>query len=191
MEEDGHTYEVMRATVWNCLPCISESQLCSLVEALTTWILRRRVWTKSDWEKSLGLTLHPIDKEPSSEIPLSVDGKPSSNFAEAEATKPAAGNTPIRSDAALTLAQASDFEKVVWAHKLPKQPTLTNAVTQNQIPRFGLFGVCGASHLRLGRGSSPLRSPSMIDKRTCVVITSTFTTVGIGFKGLQHHAVEL
>eukprot|EP00971_Amphidinium_carterae_P136984 2714620-Amphidinium_carterae.1 len=57
LHEENHCYEVIRATLWNSLPCVTDHELKALVEALTTATLSTRVWRKADWEKGLGLEL--------------------------------------------------------------------------------------------------------------------------------------
>eukprot|EP00971_Amphidinium_carterae_P092923 1839690-Amphidinium_carterae.1 len=47
LTEDNQQYELLRATLWNSLPCITEHELKALVEALTTATLSTRVWRKA------------------------------------------------------------------------------------------------------------------------------------------------
>eukprot|EP00971_Amphidinium_carterae_P252802 5019086-Amphidinium_carterae.4 len=57
LSEDSCQYEVLTATLWNSLPCITEWQMKAIVEALTTFTLLGKVWTLKDWEKGLNRTL--------------------------------------------------------------------------------------------------------------------------------------
>eukprot|EP00971_Amphidinium_carterae_P149820 2970143-Amphidinium_carterae.1 len=55
LHEEGVSYEVLQATLWNALPCINEVQLKAVVEALTLVTLGSSQRTKTDWAKALGV----------------------------------------------------------------------------------------------------------------------------------------
>eukprot|EP00971_Amphidinium_carterae_P032539 640725-Amphidinium_carterae.1 len=199
LNEGTHCYEVIRATLWNCLPCITDHELRTLVEALTTATLSTRVWRKADWEKGLGLELlrmvtpGTVSKDEKSVLaqddPEETEGNLSTCLLTLEelgtddvvmhtsqaVTKeplphPASGEPPSRTDAHASVAiRIATLEKLVLAHKLPKQPTRTNVVTEDQTPRSRLFG----AYCTRGTGItlSTTRYPSIV--QACLGIAET------------------
>eukprot|EP00971_Amphidinium_carterae_P251361 4989806-Amphidinium_carterae.1 len=94
LHEEGESYEVLQATLWNALPCITE-------ECVT-------------------------------------DGCDAQEVADQTIDSAAAERALTRTDAMRTGSSHEanpDPEQVILAHNLPKQPTRTNVVTQDQTPR--------------------------------------------------------
>eukprot|EP00971_Amphidinium_carterae_P078669 1556384-Amphidinium_carterae.3 len=60
LHEEGESYEVLQAALWNALPCITDVQLMAIVEALTLVTLGSRLWTRTDWTKALGVANLPV-----------------------------------------------------------------------------------------------------------------------------------
>eukprot|EP00971_Amphidinium_carterae_P035884 705795-Amphidinium_carterae.1 len=158
MTENGTQFEVIRATLWNSLPCVTEIELKSLVEALTTFTLSSRVWLKADWEKALGipslppleLSALPIEGKKDFQVTPVPETEFSTSLLSLEArdlsalTHEVTGTLESKVDGELVEAlprteampsivnKISSPEKIVQLHRLPKQPTRTNVVTEDQ-----------------------------------------------------------
>eukprot|EP00971_Amphidinium_carterae_P277977 5518156-Amphidinium_carterae.2 len=197
MTENGTPFEVIRATLWNSLPCVTEVDLKSLVEALTTFTLSSRVWSKADWEKALGipslqpleLSALPTEGKKDFQVTPVLEEEFSTSLLSLETgdlsavTHEATGTVESKVDGELVealprteampsiLNQISSPEKIVLLHRLPKQPTRTNVVTEDQVPRSRLFG----AYCVRGSGVtlSTIRYPEVV--QACLRIADTRT----------------
>eukprot|EP00971_Amphidinium_carterae_P341962 6481060-Amphidinium_carterae.1 len=158
LTENGTPFEVIRATLWNSLPCVTENELKSLVEALTTFTLSSRVWLKADWEKALGIpslrplelsalptegkkdfqvTQVPEDEFANSILPVEIGSLSAVIHEATETMESTVIGDPVdalpRTDAMPSIvSKIRSPEQVVLSHRLPKQPTRTNVVTEDQ-----------------------------------------------------------
>eukprot|EP00971_Amphidinium_carterae_P032229 635041-Amphidinium_carterae.1 len=122
------------------------------------------MWAKSEWEAALGSPIVPVSKDlPSSpeldDVPEAasddekgVEGEHTENtchpctcVATVDATLPVTYLVQRSEDepsalVTLTPTVFSSLENTILSHPIPLQPTRTNVVTEDQVPRSRLFG---------------------------------------------------